>query len=381
MVRRIHDTHSPLIVIADERSTARDVSFMRLALRLPRGRGQTSPTPMVGAVLVKRGRIIGRGWHRRAGEPHAEVEAIRDAERDGETARGATLYVTLEPCCTHGRTPPCTDAIKAAGVRRVVVAARDPNPAHAGRGFKLLRRAGVRLTTGVLAEEATRLNESFNHWITRRTPFVTVKAAMTSMAKSPPRPANRSGSQAKLREKKRCVCAPGRCHPGGCEHSPADDPSLTVRGVNRSALEAQGSRLRRIVLDAEARIPTQSGLVSDGFRTLTTIVVAKSAPSVKLAALSRRVNVWRAPARNGRKSALVAQAPARRTSRVCWSKAVGSECLFLLGRFTQRVVFFMPQRFWAGAIPARPWPAKAREPGMKCSICAKWSGAASGRIS
>ena len=112
----------------------------------------TSPNPMVGAVLVKGGKIIGRGWHRRAGGPHAEIEALRDAQKRGHNPRGATLYVTLEPCCTHGRTPPCTDAIIAAGIKRVVVGATDPNPKHAGRAFKILRRAGIEVTRlGALA--------------------------------------------------------------------------------------------------------------------------------------------------------------------------------------------------------------------------------------
>ena len=153
---------------------------MRLALGLARrGYSYTSPNPMVGAVLVKHGRIIGRGWHERVGGPHAEVEALREAARRGHDPRRATLYVTLEPCSTHGRTPPCTDAIIGAGIARVVVAATDPNPAHAGRGFRILRRAGIEVVTGVLEHEATQLNESFNHWIVHRTPFVTVKAAMT----------------------------------------------------------------------------------------------------------------------------------------------------------------------------------------------------------
>src|SRR5438445_11516300 len=149
-----------------------DTHFMRLALRLARrGYGRTSPNPMVGAVLVRNEKIIGRGWHRRAGEPHAEIEAIRDVERRGGSALGATLYVTLEPCSTHGRTPPCTEAIKAAGIKRVVVGAIDPNPKHAGKGLKLLRRAGLQITTGVLEIEATRLNEEFNHWIVQRIPY------------------------------------------------------------------------------------------------------------------------------------------------------------------------------------------------------------------
>src|SRR6266508_4478492 len=125
----------------------KDTQFLRHALLLARrGCGATSPNPMVGAVLVKKGRMIGQGWHRRAGEPHAEIEAIRDAQQRGHNTKGATLYVTLEPCSTHGRTPPCTDAIVAAGIRRVVVGATDPNPAHAGRAFSILKRAGVAVT-------------------------------------------------------------------------------------------------------------------------------------------------------------------------------------------------------------------------------------------
>src|SRR5438552_6375743 len=123
-----------------------DNRFQRLALRLARrGRGATSPNPMVGAVLVKSRKIIGQGWHRRAGGPHAEVEAIRDAQRRGHNPRGATLYVTLEPCSTRGRTPPCTDAIKSAGIKRVVVGAIDPNTKHAGKGYQILRRAGIQV--------------------------------------------------------------------------------------------------------------------------------------------------------------------------------------------------------------------------------------------
>ena len=115
----------------------------------------------------------------RAGQPHAEIEAIRDAQRGGHNPKGATLYVTLEPCSTHGRTPPCTQAIIAAGIRRVVAGATRPQSRHAGRGFRILRRAGLSVTRGVLAGECEQLNEAFNHWIVRRTPFVTVKAAMS----------------------------------------------------------------------------------------------------------------------------------------------------------------------------------------------------------
>jgi len=213
-----------------------DVSFMRLALRLAwRGCGTTSPNPMVGAVLVKGGKIIGRGWHRRAGEPHAEIEAIRDAQSKNTNPQGSTLFVTLEPCCTHGRTPPCTDAIIAAGIKRVVVAATDPNPKHAGQGFKLLQRAEIEVDTGLLAEEATRLNEAFNHWIVHRTPFVTVKSAMTLDGKI----ATASGESKWITGEK--ARAQGmRLRQGadavlvGVNTVIADDPALTIRAVERA---------------------------------------------------------------------------------------------------------------------------------------------------
>src|SRR4029079_16638479 len=112
------------------------------------GYGTTSPNPMVGAILVRDGKIIGSGWHHRAGAPHAEIESIRAGARRGNPTRGSTLYVTLEPCSTRGRTPPCTEAIIEAGIKRIVVGATDPNPAHSGRGFQFLRRAGLQVEHG-----------------------------------------------------------------------------------------------------------------------------------------------------------------------------------------------------------------------------------------
>ena len=125
---------------------ADDEKHMQTALDLARkGYGRTSPNPMVGAVLVKGRAVIGKGWHRHAGGAHAEVEAIRNAERNDYNVKGATLYVTLEPCSTTGRTPPCSEAIQKAGIKRVVVGAKDPNPNHAGRAFRILRKARVQL--------------------------------------------------------------------------------------------------------------------------------------------------------------------------------------------------------------------------------------------
>ena len=151
--------------------------FMRLALRLARkGRGRTSPNPAVGAVLVRKNRVVGKGYHRGAGKPHAEVEALRDA---GAGARGADLYVTLEPCAHTGRTGPCTRAIIAAGVKRVAAAMADPNPLVAGKGFRALRRAGIPVVRGVMEGEALALNRAYCRWVTTGRPHVTLKLALS----------------------------------------------------------------------------------------------------------------------------------------------------------------------------------------------------------
>ena len=154
---------------------------MQQALALAeQGRYTVSPNPMVGCVLVRDGNVVAEGWHRRAGEAHAEVEALRNA---GDAARGTTMYVTLEPCSHHGRTPPCVDAVIAAGIARVVIAVQDPHDVVDGRGITKLREAGIEVTLGVLEAEARRLNEKFLFAITQKLPFVLLKAGMTLDAK------------------------------------------------------------------------------------------------------------------------------------------------------------------------------------------------------
>ena len=270
-----------------------DLIFMRLALRLARrGYGTTSPNPTVGAVLVKGGKILGRGRTAPAGGPHAEIEAIRDAHSTQQNLKGATLYVTLEPCCTHGRTPPCTDAIIAAGIKRVVVAATDPNPKHAGHGFKLLQRAGIKVETGLLAEEATRLNEAFNHWIVRRTPFVTVKSAMTLDGKiATARGESKwiTGEKARARGMKLRQGADAILV--GVNTVVADDPRLTFRSVGN----IEHRMLRRIVLDPKARTPLSAKILNDELAAWTTIVVSEKAPKRHLSELAKKVNVMVAP--------------------------------------------------------------------------------------
>jgi diaminohydroxyphosphoribosylaminopyrimidine deaminase/5-amino-6-(5-phosphoribosylamino)uracil reductase len=359
---------------------------------------------MVGAVLVKGGKIIGRGWHRRAGLPHAEIEALRDAQKHGHNPRDATLYVTLEPCSTYGRTPPCTDAIIAAEIRRVVIGTADPNPKHAGRAFKILRRAGVEVLglhrhVGVpprrdgdapprsesgsrgrsphqkLADECARLNEAFNHWIVHHTPFVTVKAAMTLDGKI----ATATGESKWITgEKARAYAMKLRRGADtilvGVNTILADDPSLTVRigapysGPARVERESGAPGLRRIVLDSLARTPLKAKVVSDESAALTTIVVSKHAPPNRVAALAKRVRVVVAPtARVGR--AVPGAPPPARSENASYRidlrwllKKLGVENVtsllvegggevnasFLLGGLAQRVVFFYAPKILGG---------------------------------
>jgi diaminohydroxyphosphoribosylaminopyrimidine deaminase / 5-amino-6-(5-phosphoribosylamino)uracil reductase len=327
---------------------------MRLAFRLARrAYGRTSPNPMVGAVLVKRGEIIGQGWHRCAGKPHAEIEALADADRRGFSAKGATLYVTLEPCSTHGRTPPCTAAIIRASLKRVVVAATDPNPRHGGKGFAILCRAGIEVQTGLLAEEANRLNESFNHWIVQCIPFVTVKAAMTLDGKI----ATATGDS-KWITGERARAYGMRLRFGadailvGVNTVLADDPSLTCRGPEER-------ELRRIILDSRARTPLKARVVADA--VLTTVVVTKAAPRRRMEALARKVRVLVAPTLRGRGG----EDAASRSPRVdlAWLlQKLGSENVvsllvegggevngsFLLQGLAQRVAFFYAPKIIGG---------------------------------
>ena len=266
---------------------------MQEALRLAkRAKGETSPNPLVGAVLAKRGQIIGRGWHRRAGLPHAEIEAIADAERKGYAAKGASLFVTLEPCSTSGRTPPCTRAIIEAGISRVVVAGADPNPEHAGRAFRWLKRKGIAVELGLLTAEAAEINVAFNHWITTGLPFVTVKAAMTLDGKI----ATASGESKwitgpearregmKLRHEADAILV-------GVNTIIADNPGLTLRDIRRPKTEWRGPALRRIILDPRARTPFDSQVLGEQ----TTVVVSRDAPAKRLAKLKQCCRVITCP--------------------------------------------------------------------------------------
>ncbi|MGA2029049.1 MAG: bifunctional diaminohydroxyphosphoribosylaminopyrimidine deaminase/5-amino-6-(5-phosphoribosylamino)uracil reductase RibD [Verrucomicrobiota bacterium] len=323
--------------------------WMQAALRLAlRGYGTTSPNPMVGAVLVKGGKIIGCGWHRRAGEPHAEIEAIRDMQNRGQNAKSATLYVTLEPCCTQGRTPPCTEAIIAAGIKKIVIGATDPNPKHSGKAFKILRRAGIEVVCGVLAGECAKLNEAFNHWIVHHTPFVTVKAAMTLDGKI----ATASGESKwitgqkartfgmKLRQGADAILV-------GLNTILADDASLTIRGL---AFGIHGSKPRRIILDSMARTPLAAKIASDEHAALTTIVVGRHAPKNRVAALAKRVKILVAPLVKSQinLSWLLKKLGAENAMSLLVEGGGEVNASFLLGGFAQRVVFFYAPKILSG---------------------------------
>ena len=255
---------------------------MALALDLARqGLGRTAPNPAVGCVVVRDGRIVGRGFHPRAGEPHAEVFALEEA---GSEARGADLYVTLEPCCHHGRTPPCTDRILAAGVRRVVAAMEDPNPAVEGGGLRRLREAGLEVRVGVLEAEARRLNEGFCLAVREGRAFVHLKAATTLDGKT----ATASGHSRWVTSplsRRRAHELRDRCGAVlvGVGTAVADNPRLTAR------LPGRPERFPlRVVLDPRARIPPELQLLDPETAAFTLIVCGPRASPARVEALHRR---------------------------------------------------------------------------------------------
>ncbi len=253
-------------------STAHDERCMQLALdEAQRGVGLTSPNPPVGAVIVANEQVIGRGFHRKAGGPHAEVEAIRDATQNhADLLRGATIYVTLEPCSTHGRTPPCTDAIKAAGITRVVYAAKDPNPGHVGKADDILRVAGVEVTSGILEGPCQDIIRPFRKWITTGMPYVIAKAGQ-SLDGRITRPAGESqwitsdaarahGRRLRLRADAILV---------GAETVRQDNPQLTLRDGTGGSDKPQPWR---VVLTRSGDLPADCHLLTDEFKDRTLIM-------------------------------------------------------------------------------------------------------------
>ncbi|MCI0763265.1 bifunctional diaminohydroxyphosphoribosylaminopyrimidine deaminase/5-amino-6-(5-phosphoribosylamino)uracil reductase RibD [Bacillus sp. TL12] len=252
-----------------------DQEYMKIALQLAKSAtGQTSPNPMVGAVVVKDGNIVGMGAHLRAGEGHAEVHALRMA---GEKAKGSTVYVTLEPCSHFGKTPPCCDLLIQKEVKHVVIATLDCNPLVSGNGAKRLQKAGIHVTTGILEKEAIQLNRYFFHYMKMKQPFVTIKTAMSLDGKI----ATATGESKWITGED----ARGDVHQYRHTHDAilvgvntviADDPSLTTRLPNG------GKHPIRIILDTHLRMPLSSRVITDGIAP-TWIIVGKDVQKEKIA--------------------------------------------------------------------------------------------------
>lgn len=285
-----------------------DERYMGEALQLAqRAIGRTSPNPLVGAVIVRDGHIVGRGWHQKAGTAHAEIHALNEA---GLLAAGSTIYVTLEPCSHTGRTGPCTEALIRAGIKKVVVAMTDPNPLVAGTGLELLRKAGIEVVEGVMALQAAQLNESYIKWITTGLPFIAVKAAMTLDGKIATHSGHSrwiTGPEARLfvhslRNQYDAIMV-------GIGTVLADDPELTTR------LPEGGRNPVRIVLDSEARTPLTAKVVTDG-QAQTIIAVTPRAPAERMEAL-----------RKAGAEVLVLPECARRVSLTALCKLLGSRMI------------------------------------------------------
>lgn len=262
-----------------------DVFYIKRALRLARkAEGRTMPNPMVGAVIVKGKRIISEDYHKRPGEPHAEALALKKA---GKSAKDATLYVNLEPCChTDKRTPPCTKAIINSGIKKVVVSMKDPNPKVLGRGILELKKAGIDVKTGILEDAANRLNEAYIKYITTGKPFVTIKVAMTldgKIATSEGQSKWITGSRARLLVHKLRSRADAILTAIGTVK--ADDPELTVRG---SLTPAKLGRHRpmRVVIDPLLEIPINAKLLKTPPQTII-VTKEKGLPSLKLEKLEK----------------------------------------------------------------------------------------------
>jgi diaminohydroxyphosphoribosylaminopyrimidine deaminase / 5-amino-6-(5-phosphoribosylamino)uracil reductase len=247
-----------------------DTNWMRIALReAQKGLGRCSPNPAVGAVVVKNGVFVAAGYHRKAGRPHAEIEAFSRAP--ASMLRGSTLYVTLEPCSTFGRTPPCTDAIIAVGIARVVIGATDRNPVHAGKGIECLRSAGIRVTTGVLESQCRRLNVGFDRWISSGRPWVIAKIAQSLDGRitRPPGESTKltgAGAHRRVQQLRATVDAIMI----GAETLRQDNPRLTVRGI-RAARQPW-----RVLVTRNGVLPADSKLLTDGYRERTLVYQGKS---------------------------------------------------------------------------------------------------------
>jgi diaminohydroxyphosphoribosylaminopyrimidine deaminase / 5-amino-6-(5-phosphoribosylamino)uracil reductase len=324
--------------VTGARSAELDASCMRRALDLAeRAAGLTSPNPMVGAVVVRDGIVVGEGFHRAAGQPHAEVEALVQA---GERARGATLYVTLEPCVHQGRTPPCVPAVITAGIRRVVIATGDPSSRVAGRGIEALRQAGLSAEVGLLGEEATALNRVFFTYVRRGRPHVILKAGMTL-----------DGKIADVHGISRWITGEGaraeahRLRSGsdaivvGIGTALRDDPALTVR-----LKEPWPREPYRVVIDSDARLPISARLIHAATPARAIVAVGLAEPTPRIRALEETgATVVRCPAPGGRVDVarLLAWLAEREVTAVLLEGGAEANAAFLDAELVDRVAIFI----------------------------------------
>jgi diaminohydroxyphosphoribosylaminopyrimidine deaminase / 5-amino-6-(5-phosphoribosylamino)uracil reductase len=337
-------------------AAASDVKWMDRALDLARrGEALASPNPMVGAVLVKNGRVVGEGFHRYDGMKHAELIAL---ERAGAKSRGATLYVNLEPCSHHGRTAPCAKALIAAGVRRVVAAMGDPNPKVAGRGFRQLRAAGTKVEVGLRQREAQELNEGFARWITARVPFVTLKSAVTldGAIAWPPTAGKKSRRWITSLESRREVQRMRHSVDAvttGIGTALADDPLLTDRtGLPRRR------PLLRVVLDSRLKLSVRSKLVRSAKDDLLVFTAANlNSPKAK-ELLGTGVQLMRARSTRGGLDirAVLRELARRGILKVMIEAGTALNSSALLARAVDKLVIFGTDKI-AGA-GGKPWAEK-----------------------
>ncbi len=259
-----------------------DVSCMTLALRLAaKGRGRTSPNPMVGAVIVNKGRVVGKGYHRQAGGPHAEIIALHQA---GPQARGGTLYVTLEPCChIHKRTPPCVPVLVHSHLHRIVVAMRDPNPSVRGKGIRQLQQAGMVVSVGCQEKEAEQLNESYIHWIKTGRPFVILKAAMTVDGKiATARGESKWITGEKARHHVHQIRSQVDAIMVGIGTVLKDDPRLSARIWEDLKRNSRIRQPLRVVVDSHLRIPLSRHILKWPIEQPSIIATTRQAPESKI---------------------------------------------------------------------------------------------------
>ena len=335
---------------------------MAQAMRLAeQGRGATSPNPVVGAVLVKGGKVIARGFHRRAGLPHAEIEALGQL---GMSAPGATLYVTLEPCCHLGRTGPCTEKILASRIRRIVVGCCDENPLVSGRGIAILKRAGLRVDAGCLKDECRQQNRAFFSWVKNNRPWVTMKVASTLDGCIGDRQdKGRQGRErwitgSRSRQAAHALRAQHDAILVGVGTILADDPKLTVRLPGAVAKMRKGTL--RVVLDSQLRTPPTAALLAQARAKAPLIIAAKPRkPDRGLVSRQRKLEavgaeVWFAPAsRDGRAvlSAVLRQLALREVQSVLVEGGSQIHGAFVAAGLVDSVSLFLAPRLVGSGVP------------------------------